>query len=649
MPPNNNIESLIVQDVSSESYVSKRIIPISVTRDSREIPFYVKLIVIMAPLLLYKMTNVIPMYITLLLRVLCTHLFMSLHFLLVDKDNYLEKISQKQLLREKKDYLVGFVLHMWAQLALQLLFPQMFFNSSDMVYNSMKWTLLVHVLLVEPLYYAVHRWLHLPINLKSMHGHHHMSVNTIPSTSLVQNFQEHFIYVATFGPAMIFPYFISGYQHWIVIMGYLVLFDIVNAFGHTNIKCRGWIFESYWSPLKYLFYTPEFHLGHHAFFNYNYGLFMPIWDHLLGTFKDYKKNNPMTVSQKRQDFVFIGHNGGLGHLLTVPEYSIYNIYDKYYRTFLPIEIEFIFMNILTTIVRLFASSYSVSRYLVDGQYIGRIVVILRSPIDYIYETHYNGVNKDIVNVIRQQYEAYGTTYFGLGNLNKMKQVNDGGSVIVKMIQQDSYLKDKNIRVWTGDTMTTASVYNQIISLPKLDKVFYIGANGKIGKAVCLKLSEKGIPICIFSTFTSLFDTNKYPNITFTQDITDMRSYKYVVIGKLLHSKLYRKALKQCDVERQYLLDYTVPHIPLVSSTNSQIRHIQIGVLETTNNNFLKGYFDICMGTDQNQIYPCHAGCIINMVEKRSQDETGDIDVDEIDSLWSRALKYGLDNKQIHIA
>lgn len=91
---------------------------------------------------------------------------------------------------------------------------------------------------MEPLYYAVHRWLHVPEHMKMMHGFHHMSVNTVPSTSLVQNFQEHFIYIATFGPAMLLPYFVAGANHWLVTGAYLILFDIVNAYGHTNIVCR---------------------------------------------------------------------------------------------------------------------------------------------------------------------------------------------------------------------------------------------------------------------------------------------------------------------------------------------------------------------------------------------------------------------------
>jgi sterol desaturase/sphingolipid hydroxylase (fatty acid hydroxylase superfamily) len=251
-----------------------------VLKSQQKRPLYVDVVCFLLPLLAFPLTPVWTVYLTGIVRMVSTHAFLSLHYLACDKDNYATKLSQKQLVREKKDYLVGIILHMWAQLALQVLFPGMFFSSdAPAAVSACAWrTFLTHVALVEPLYYAVHRWLHVPEQMKQMHGHHHMSVNTVPATSLVQNFTEHFIYIATFGPAMILPYFLGGAQHWAVILAYLVLFDVVNAYGHTNFTfCRHWVWESPWSPLRYLFYTPEFHLGHHHYYNCNYALFMPLW------------------------------------------------------------------------------------------------------------------------------------------------------------------------------------------------------------------------------------------------------------------------------------------------------------------------------------------------------------------------------------
>lgn len=50
------------------------------------------------------------------------------------------------------------------------------------------------------------------------------------------------------------------------------------------------------------------------------------------------------------------------------------------------------------------------------------------------------MNKDIVELIKKQHQECGTRYFGLGNLNKMKQLNNGGALISEMIKKDPLLK-----------------------------------------------------------------------------------------------------------------------------------------------------------------------------------------------------------------
>jgi hypothetical protein len=141
-----------------------------------------------------------------LARIISTRLTLSLHYLFVDKDNYLNKLPQKQLEREGDDYMVGTVLHMYAQIPLQVLFPAMFFSDASVIGISAYRAFWAHVLLVEPLYYFAHRWLHIPEIMKKMHGFHHLSISTLPTTSLVQNFHEHFVYIAVFGPAFLAPF-----------------------------------------------------------------------------------------------------------------------------------------------------------------------------------------------------------------------------------------------------------------------------------------------------------------------------------------------------------------------------------------------------------------------------------------------------------
>ena len=98
--------------------------------------------------------------------------------------------------------------------------------------------------------------------------------------------------MAVFGPAFLAPFVFSGQNHWVVIRAYLILFDLVNAFGHTNIPLNGWLFESKYSPVRYLFYTPEFHFGHHKYYKVNHGLFIPVWDILFNTYEEYEIPSP---------------------------------------------------------------------------------------------------------------------------------------------------------------------------------------------------------------------------------------------------------------------------------------------------------------------------------------------------------------------
>jgi len=606
------------------------------------------LLLFLAPALFYKITPVHPIFITGIARMIATRLILTFHYLFVDKDNYRNKLTQKQLVRERDDYLVGTILHMWTQILLQMIFPGMFFSDEAFLKSCAIFTIWSHVLLVEPLYYFAHRWLHIPENMKSMHGFHHLSISTLPSTSLVQNFQEHFVYITTFGPAFLVPFFVGGHQHWKIIMAYLVWFDCVNAYGHMNIRVRHPIFTHPLSPFTYLFYTPEFHLGHHALFRANYALFMPLWDRALGTHREFQKDDSGLLPAKQQDFVFIGHNGGLGHMLTCPEFNVYNVYDKY-RFTLPLKLDFMICDLLCHIARLFINCYTCSRYLINGDKIGRIICLARSPLDYMIPKRYDAVNAGILKLIKDQYKKSGTRYFGLGNLNKMKQLNDSGVLIAKMVNEDKFLKDKKIRIWTGDSLTAASVYNQIAEIPGLTEFFFIGANGKVGDAVCEMFSKKNpnVKIRVLSSYHGM----NYNNVTYTQDLSEMLKYKVVVTGKILPAHRYAKVSKTAlrdntPLKTKFILDYTVPFIDIKLECNPEIRHQPIGCLKVNSKKFLKGHFDICMSHEEDHIYPCHAGCIINSSEGKEFDEVGKIDLTEMETIWKKALNYGFQNRII---
>jgi len=107
------------------------------------------LLLFLVPALFWKLTPIMPAYLTGITRILSTHILLTLHYMFCDKDNYNNKLTHKQLIREKEDYLVGIVLHMWAQIALQLIFPGMFFTDNSLIKYCAINTFWSHVLVVE--------------------------------------------------------------------------------------------------------------------------------------------------------------------------------------------------------------------------------------------------------------------------------------------------------------------------------------------------------------------------------------------------------------------------------------------------------------------------------------------------------------------
>lgn len=127
----------------------------------------------------------------------------------------------------------------------------------------------------------------------------------------------------------------------------------------------------------------------------------------------------------------------------------------------------------------------------------------------------------------------------------------------------------------------------------------------------------------------------------------MADYKVVLIGKMLSGEMYKRALSKLDsVQTRYILDYTVPMLPIaaVEKRPENIQHIRIGLLQTfASNPFLKGTYDTCMGHDENQIVPCHFGCILNTITGRESNEVGAVDQKDALRLWKLATARGFQN------
>ena len=72
-------------------------------RSEQQRSVYLDWLAFLLPLLAFPLTNVMPIYLTAIVRVVSCHAFMTFHYLTADKDDYNIKLSQKQLIRERKD------------------------------------------------------------------------------------------------------------------------------------------------------------------------------------------------------------------------------------------------------------------------------------------------------------------------------------------------------------------------------------------------------------------------------------------------------------------------------------------------------------------------------------------------------------------
>ena len=179
--------------------------------------------------------------------------------------------------------------------------------------------ILAHNLLTEPMYYLMHRWLHIPAVFKRMHAYHHEHHFTGPTTGLVQDFVEHLLYMVVFG-----AYFVLGtllgysFSVWYVLV-HMIVFDICNALGHFDVEWwPEWFLDS---PLRFIFYTPSYHAVHHREYGH-FCLFSPFWDWVFGTYRHtaYKKifKRLSTRIPPSTTAVFLGHYLGPSSALHTP-------------------------------------------------------------------------------------------------------------------------------------------------------------------------------------------------------------------------------------------------------------------------------------------------------------------------------------------
>ena len=139
---------------------------------------------------------------------------------------------------------------------------------------------LVHMFVVEPLYYGYHLLLHRSPKFRQHHIKHHKATIPRPPSGFTFTFVERVSYLVLFALTVL----IAGWFGQLTPFGffaYYLAFDFLNSIGHCNFE----FFPSWYvkSPLKWIVYCPSFHSLHHSRWEGNYSLFMPMYDWIFGT------------------------------------------------------------------------------------------------------------------------------------------------------------------------------------------------------------------------------------------------------------------------------------------------------------------------------------------------------------------------------
>ena len=132
------------------------------------------------------------------------------------------------------------------------------------------------ILLHDTWFYWSHRAMHHPRLFRLFHQTHHLSKNPTPWASYA------FSPLEALAQAAIFPMVMFLIPMHLYAFGLFMLWQIIyNVAGHTGYEYSPrWLMDSW---LGKIINTPTNHVMHHETLKGNYGLYLNIWDRLMGT------------------------------------------------------------------------------------------------------------------------------------------------------------------------------------------------------------------------------------------------------------------------------------------------------------------------------------------------------------------------------
>jgi len=186
----------------------------------------------------------------------------------------------------------------------------------------------------------------------------------------------------------------------------------------------------------------------------------------------------------------------------------------------------------------------------------------------------------------------------------------------------------------GNTLTAAAILQKIPS--GIKEVFLTGATSKLGRAIALYLSAKGVKVTMYTTSKERFDkirNEAKPEhqhlIVQATTLEEGAQCQDWVVGKHCSAKDQEKAPKHTTFHQ-----FVVPPIP---ESRKDCVYADLPAFSLPKK--AKDFRSCEMTMQRGHVHACHAGALVHALEGWDFHEVGAIDHTRIDQTWEAAVKH----------
>lgn len=249
--------------------------------------------------------------------------------------------------------------------------------------------------------------------------------------------------------------------------------------------------------------------------------------------------------------------------------------------------------------------------------------------EYFLKFRWPKLNAKIRRAIKEA-DAAGVGVVGLGALNKNEALNGGGKLFV-----DS-MPELRVRVVHGNTLTAAAILRKVPTEAKA--VFLTGATSKLGRALALYLSARGVRVLMLTQSDSRFESIASEAETPEQrallqratSIKEGRGIDQWLVGK--HLSADEQALAPPGTT------FHVFVVPPIKAARKDCAYTPLPAFELPKE--ARGFRSCEMTMGRRNVHACHAGALLHALEGWTHHEVGAIDHKSIDAVWEASKLHG---------